>query len=41
MTKMEIRAMVTAAAAVCEEKKAEQVRILELDPADSGFTDFF
>ena len=33
--------MVTAAAAACEEKKAEEIRILELDPADSGFTDYF
>jgi ribosome-associated protein len=33
--------MVLAAAAVCDEKKAEDTRILELDPADSGFTDFF
>ncbi len=41
MTKTEIRAMVTAAAAACEEKKAERIRILELDPADSGFTDYF
>ena len=41
MTKTEIRRMVAAAAAVCEEKKAEQIRILELDPADSGFTDYF
>jgi ribosome-associated protein len=35
------RRMVLAAAAVCEEKKAEETRILELDPADSGFTDYF
>jgi ribosome-associated protein len=41
MTKTEIRRMVTAAAAACEEKKADQIRILELDPADSGFTDYF
>jgi ribosome-associated protein len=41
MTKTEIRRMVAAAAAACEEKKAEQLRILELDPADSGFTDYF
>lgn len=41
MTKTEIRRMVAAAAAVCEDKKAEQIRILELDPADSGFTDYF
>lgn len=33
--------MVLAAAAACEAKKAEDTRILELDPADSGFTDFF
>lgn len=41
MTKLEIRRMVSAAAAACEDKKAEQIRILELDPAESGFTDFF
>jgi ribosome-associated protein len=41
MTKPELRRMVAAAAAACEEKKAEQIRILELDPADSGFTDYF
>jgi ribosome-associated protein len=41
MTKTEIRRMVAAAAGACEDKKAEQIRILELDPADSGFTDFF
>lgn len=33
--------MVLAAAAACEDKKAEDTRILELDPIDSGFTDFF
>ena len=33
--------MVLAAAAACEDKKAEDIRILELDPSDSGFTDFF
>jgi ribosome-associated protein len=37
----EVRAMVLAAAAVCEEKKGMDTRILELDPLDSGFTDFF
>lgn len=41
MTKTETRRMVLAAAAACEEKKAEQIHILELDPADSGFTDYF
>ncbi len=33
--------MVLAAAAVCEEKKGTDTRILELDPLDSGFTQFF
>ena len=33
--------MVLAALAACEEKKAENLRVLELDPADSAFTDFF
>jgi len=33
--------MVLAAASACEDKKAENTRILELDAADSGFTDFF
>ncbi len=33
--------MVLAAAAACEDKKAEDTRILELDPMDSSFTDFF
>lgn len=37
----EIRSMVVAAAAACEDKKGEDTRILELDPVDSGFTDFF
>lgn len=35
------RALVQAAAAVCEDKKALNTRILELDPADSGLSDFF
>lgn len=33
--------MVLAAAAACEDKKGEDTRILQLDPADSAFTDFF
>src|SRR5215467_11849440 len=41
MASTETRRMVLAAAAACEDKKAENTRILELDPADSGFTDFF
>ncbi len=35
------RLMVQAAAAVCEDKKGEDTRILELDPVDSGLADFF
>ena len=41
MASNEIRSMVIAAAAACEDKKGEDTRILELDPVDSGFTDFF
>lgn len=41
MASNEVRAMVLAAAAVCDEKKGIDTRILELDPQDSGFTDFF
>jgi len=37
----ETRILVQAAAAACEDKKAEDTRILELDPADSGLSDFF
>ncbi len=33
--------MVLAAARACEDKKAEDTRILELDAMDAGFTDFF
>lgn len=33
--------MVLAAAAACDEKKGEDTRVLELDPSDSAFTDFF
>jgi ribosome-associated protein len=41
MASNETRTMVLAAAAACEDKKSEDTRILELDPMDSGFTDFF
>ncbi len=41
MASNEVRAMVLAAAAVCDEKKGVDTRVLELDPLDSGFTDFF
>jgi ribosome-associated protein len=35
------RILVQAAAAICEDKKGEETRILELDPIDSGLSDFF
>ena len=35
------RILVQAAARVCEDKKGEDTRILELDPIDSGLSDFF
>jgi ribosome-associated protein len=38
---LQIRNQVQAAAAVCEEKKGVDTRILELDPIDSGLADFF
>jgi ribosome-associated protein len=41
MASPETRRMVLAAVAACEDKKAENTRVLELDPMDSGFTDFF
>ena len=41
MATTETRRMVLAAAEACESKKAEDTRILELDAADAGFTDFF
>jgi ribosome-associated protein len=37
----ETRILVQAAAAVCEDKKGQDTRILELDPIDSGLSDFF
>jgi ribosome-associated protein len=41
MASTETRKLVLAAAAAAEDKKGEDIRILELDPSDSGFTDFF
>ncbi len=35
------RILVQAAAAVCEDKKGVDTRILELDPVDAGLSDFF
>jgi len=39
--KQQTRILVQAAAAVCEDKRGEDTRILELDPIDSGLSDFF
>jgi ribosome-associated protein len=41
MATTETHRMVLAAAQACEDKKAEDTRILELDAVDAGFTDFF
>src|SRR5471030_3122559 len=35
------RRQLLAAVAACDDKKGEDTRILELDPADSGLADFF
>jgi ribosome-associated protein len=40
-TRQQTRSYVQAAAAVCEDKKGIDTRILELDPIDSGLSDFF
>jgi ribosome-associated protein len=40
-SKQQTRNLVQAAVAVCEEKKGIDTRILELDPIDSGLSDFF
>jgi ribosome-associated protein len=40
-TLQQTRLLVQAAANVCEDKKGEDTRILELDPVDSGLADFF
>jgi len=39
--KEQVQQMLAAAAAACEDKKAEDIRILALDPAESGLTDYF
>ena len=39
--KQQTRILVQTAAAVCVDKKGEDTRILELDPIDSGLSDFF
>jgi ribosome-associated protein len=37
----EVQKLLAAAVAACEDKKAEDIRILALDPAESGLTDYF
>jgi ribosome-associated protein len=41
MATTEVTEMLAAAAAACEDKKAEDIRILALDPAESGLADYF
>ena len=41
MASVQINQMLAAAAAACEDKKAEDIRILALDPTESGLTDYF
>jgi ribosome-associated protein len=41
MPSIEAYELLLAAAAACEDKKAEDIRILSLDPAESGLTDYF
>lgn len=41
MATLESNQLLLAAAAACEDKKAEDIRILALDPAESGLTDYF
>jgi ribosome-associated protein len=41
MPSIESNQLLIAAAAACEDKKAEDIRILALDPAESGLTDYF
>jgi ribosome-associated protein len=39
--KQQVQQLLAAAAAACEDKKAEDIRILALDPTESGLTDYF
>lgn len=41
MAKRDVKKMLMAALTACEDKKAERITMLALDPADSGFTDYF
>jgi ribosome-associated protein len=40
-SQQQTRILVQAAAKACEDKKGQDTRILELDPIDSGLSDFF
>jgi ribosome-associated protein len=41
MANTESQQLLAAAAEACDEKKAEDIRILALDPSESGLTDYF
>src|ERR1700684_1751892 len=41
MPKPEVTRILAAAVEACDERKAEDIRILALDPAESGLTDYF
>ena len=41
MASVEANQLLAAAAAACEDKKAEDIRILALDPSESGLSDYF
>ena len=41
MASVETSKMLAVAAEACDEKKAEDIRILALDPTESGLTDYF
>ena len=41
MPNTEVNQMLAAAVEACDERKAQDIRILALDPAESGLTDYF
>jgi ribosome-associated protein len=41
MIKPEVNRLLAAAVEACDERKAEDIRILALDPTESGLTDYF
>jgi ribosome-associated protein len=41
MVSREVKQQLLAAVAACEDKKAEDIRILALDPSESALTDYF